>query len=66
MALAPLIIRWGPDASTDKLRQSARCTRCGHKGATLQAVSWGGMGGGYKPVDQSSASVDPFTGSGSE
>jgi hypothetical protein len=52
----------GPHAS--KLRQSARCTRCGHRGATLQAVSWGGMGGAYKewPADQSSARVEPFAG----
>lgn len=35
VAYAPLIIRWGPDASSDVLRRSARCTRCGRKGATL-------------------------------
>ena len=40
MALAPLIIRWGPDASSDMLRQCARCTVCGHKGATLQGPGW--------------------------
>jgi hypothetical protein len=32
MAFAPLIIRWGPDASSDLLRQSARCSRCGPAG----------------------------------
>jgi len=32
VALAPLIIRWGPDASSDMLRRSARCQVCGHKG----------------------------------
>jgi len=47
MALAPLIIRWG-DTSSDMLRRSARCTKCGHEGATLQPVSWGGMAGGFK------------------
>jgi hypothetical protein len=36
MALAPLIIRWGPDASSD----GARCTVCGHKGATLKHPGW--------------------------
>ena len=36
MALAPAIIRWGPDASSDVLRQRARCSKCGGKGATLQ------------------------------
>ena len=40
MALAPLIIRWGPDASSDMLRQCARCTACGHKGATLGHPGW--------------------------
>jgi len=40
MALAPLIIRWGPDASSDMLRRCARCTVCGHKGATLQGPGW--------------------------
>lgn len=40
MALAPLIIRWGPGASSDKLRRCARCTRCGYRGATLSTPSW--------------------------
>jgi hypothetical protein len=40
MAVAPLVIRWGADASSDKLRASARCTKCGTKGATLQHPSW--------------------------
>jgi hypothetical protein len=35
MAFVPLIIRWGPDTSSDRLRHSARCTRCGGKGAML-------------------------------
>jgi len=39
MALAPLIIRWGGDASSDLLRQSARCKHCGSKGADLQHPS---------------------------
>jgi hypothetical protein len=38
--LALLIIRWGPDASSDMLRQCARCTVCGHKGAALQGPGW--------------------------
>jgi|GEM_PF-5542814 len=33
--LAPFIIRWGAEASSDVLRQSAVCRKCGHKGATL-------------------------------
>jgi hypothetical protein len=36
MALAPLIIRWGEDASSNVLRQRARCTACGTLGAMLQ------------------------------
>ena len=39
MALAPLIIRWGAGTSSDFLRQSARCTCCGRKGADLQHPS---------------------------
>ncbi len=40
IAIAPLIIRWGAGASSDKLRHCARCTVCGHKGATLQVPGW--------------------------
>src|SRR5437588_2533259 len=40
MALAPLIIRWGPETSPDLLRRSARCTQCGRKRATLRHPSW--------------------------
>ena len=39
MAFAPLIIRLGAEASSDVLRHSARCTRCGYRGATLQHPS---------------------------
>jgi hypothetical protein len=39
MALTPLIIRWGGDASSELLRRSARCMRCGQKGADLQHPS---------------------------
>jgi hypothetical protein len=49
MALAPLIIRWSPDASSDVLRQCARCTVCGHKGATLQHPGWIENGIGWQP-----------------
>jgi hypothetical protein len=40
MAFAPLIIRWGPDTSSDRLRQAARCTQCGGKGAMLMHPSY--------------------------
>jgi hypothetical protein len=36
MALMPLIIRWGGGASSDRLRASARCVKCGKRGADLQ------------------------------
>jgi hypothetical protein len=39
MALAPLIIRLGGDATSELLRRSARCTYCGSKGADLQHPS---------------------------
>jgi hypothetical protein len=49
VALTPFIIRWGPDASSDLLRASARCAVCGGRGATLQHPSWGGCGIGWMP-----------------
>jgi len=49
MALVPLIIRWGADTSSDRLRQCARCTKCGHKGATLQHPGWAGTHVGFQP-----------------
>jgi hypothetical protein len=49
VAFVPFIIRWGPDASSDLLRQSARCTKCGRKGAALQHPSWAGMHIGFEP-----------------
>jgi len=49
IALAPLIIRWGADVSSDVLRRSARCSRCGHKGALLTHPSWAGLQIGFAP-----------------
>jgi hypothetical protein len=42
LACAVVVIRWGAETSSHKLRRSARCTACGHKGATIQRPSWGG------------------------
>jgi hypothetical protein len=42
-ARAPWIIKWGADASSNMLRRSAWCTRCGGKGATIQIPGWGGL-----------------------
>jgi hypothetical protein len=49
MAFVPLMIRWGANASSDKLRRRARCTACGHKGATLQHPGWAGELVGFQP-----------------
>jgi hypothetical protein len=40
LACAVPMIRWGPNISSDKLRQCARCTVCRHKGATIQHPGW--------------------------
>ena len=49
LACAVAVIRWGAETSSDKLRRSARCTACGHKGATIQRPSWGGTDVGFLP-----------------
>ena len=49
VAFVPLMIRWGMDASSDMLRRSARCSVCGHKGATLKHPSWVDMQVGWQP-----------------
>jgi hypothetical protein len=56
MALVPLIIRWGAETSSDRLRQSARCTKCGYKGATLQHPGWAGTHIGFQPFPVPAAS----------
>jgi hypothetical protein len=55
MALAPLIIRWGPDASSHLLRHNARCGVCGHRGATLKHPGWKNGHVEWEPFP-----VDPF------
>jgi len=47
---APVIIRWGGEASTDRLRARARCTACGGKGASLRHPSWTDSAGGWANV----------------
>jgi hypothetical protein len=49
MALVPLMIRWGAETPSDQLRRCARCTKCGHKGATLQHPGWAGTHIGFQP-----------------
>jgi hypothetical protein len=40
LKLADAIARYGPDASSNVLRQRSRCTKCGAIGATLRLPSW--------------------------
>ena len=40
MPLAPFVIRYGPDISSDYLREHLKCAKCGYKGASLQVPSW--------------------------
>jgi hypothetical protein len=49
LACAVAVIRWGSNISSDKPRQCARCTACGHKGATIQRPSWSGEHIGFMP-----------------
>jgi hypothetical protein len=49
MAIAPFVIRWGPDASSDMLRWAAPCSKCGAKGATLMLPSWVSTTVGFAP-----------------
>jgi hypothetical protein len=49
VAIAPFVIRWGPDASSDVLRRSARCSKCGRKGATTVRASWVDTEIGFQP-----------------
>jgi hypothetical protein len=47
----------GPNTPSDKLRQCARCTACGNKGATIQRPSWGGADIGFLPFP--TKKIDP-------
>ena len=57
VTLAQFVIRWGPDISSDVLRRSARCHRCGHKGAALQHPSWTGSETGFQTYADAVESV---------
>ena len=46
---APFVIRWGPAASSDTLRQRLGCRPCGHRGASLQHPSWVDMQNRWQP-----------------
>jgi len=49
MAIAPLLIRWDMDASSDRLRGSPCCSRCEGKGAVIQRPSWLVRDGDWQP-----------------
>src|SRR6516225_9620765 len=49
LACAVAVIRWGADMSSDRLRQRARGSSCGKKGATIQHPGWGGNDVGFLP-----------------
>jgi hypothetical protein len=57
LPLAPFVIRWGPEASSDMLRRNLTCTVCGHRGASLQHPSWVDSQIGLQafPVEQGAA-----------
>jgi hypothetical protein len=48
LACAVPVIRRGA-ASSDMLRQCARCIACGHKDATIQHPGWAGEHIGFMP-----------------
>lgn len=51
MTLAQFAIRWGMDASSDKIRSNLRCSLCGRRGATIRCVTGGHNGlAGAPPV----------------
>jgi hypothetical protein len=64
MAMVPLIIRWGRDESSNRLRGCARCTRCFGKGATLSHPSYVDSIVGFQafPLKQVSAIQVPDNG----
>jgi hypothetical protein len=53
VAIVPFVIRWGVNAPSEGLRQSMRCTKCGHKGAATYHPPWIDMTLGWQafPAD---------------
>lgn len=49
LAIAPYVIRWGADASSDLLRKNLTCEKCGWRGASLKHPSWKGTQIGFQP-----------------
>ena len=40
VAVAPYVIRWGPEVSSGVLRTRMRCLECGHRGAQVITPSY--------------------------
>lgn len=57
LACAVAVIRWGAGASSEVLRERARCTACGRRGAALQHPSWAGEQTGFEPFPERLPSV---------
>jgi hypothetical protein len=49
LAIAPFVIRWGPDMSSDHLRENLVCARCGRRGPLLYHPSWVNRIVGWQP-----------------
>ena len=49
VAVAPWLIRYGPTASSELLRENACCELCRSRGASLRLPSWGGLDVGIAP-----------------
>src|SRR4029079_7216559 len=57
LALAPFVIRWGAQASSNVMRQRLRCAVCGHRGAVLQHPSWIDAQSGEQPFPAEWAAI---------
>ena len=49
LALVPVIIRLGPDTSSDVLRGNVKCSKCGHVGALTYLPSYVDATVGFQP-----------------
>ena len=58
LAIAPLIIRLGPDYEFEEFRSRAACSECGHRGVLTMMPSWGGSDIGWMPWPKRFATDD--------
>lgn len=59
LPLAPFVIRWGPDASSNLMRRNFRCSKCGARSTAIQVPSFTYAQGGYDAFPVDIESVDP-------